>query len=89
MRRVVVTGLGLVTPLGGDCRDDVGKPHRRDKAGRGSITGRRVPYLPLLEPEECTIACEVKGKDHLRLGFRIPTLRVDQQGVMLYKWIPS
>ncbi len=57
MRRVVVTGLGLVTPLGGDVETSW-KNLIAGESGAGQITR--------FEPvgQKCTIACEVKDKDH-------------------------
>ncbi|WP_298301778.1 beta-ketoacyl-ACP synthase II [uncultured Erythrobacter sp.] len=57
MRRVVVTGLGLVTPLGGDVETSW-KNLIAGESGAGPIT-RFEP-----EGQKCTIACEVKGEDH-------------------------
>ena len=68
MRRVVVTGLGLVTPLGGDVETSWANLIA-GKSGAGPIT-RFDP-----ENQKCTIACEVKGKDH-EYGFD-PDVRVD------------
>ncbi|NQZ47499.1 MAG: beta-ketoacyl-ACP synthase II [Erythrobacter sp.] len=68
MRRVVVTGLGLVTPLGGDVETSWANLIA-GKSGAGPIT-RFDP-----ENQKCTIACEVKGKDH-KYGFD-PDMRVD------------
>ncbi len=57
MRRVVVTGLGLVTPLGGDV-DTTWSNLIAGRSGAGRITR--------FDPTEhkCHIACEVKPKDH-------------------------
>ncbi|PAX09540.1 beta-ketoacyl-ACP synthase II [Sphingomonas lenta] len=70
MRRVVVTGLGLVTPLGADVetawRNIIGS-----KSGAGPITH----FDP--SDQKCRIACEVKGKDH-EYGFD-PGKRVDHK----------
>src|SRR5919112_1769361 len=57
MRRVVVTGLGLVTPLGGDVETSW-KNILAAKSGAGRITR--------FDPEEyaCKIACEVKPAEH-------------------------
>jgi len=57
MRRVVVTGLGLVTPLGGDV-ETTWSNLLAGKSGAGRITR--------FDPAEhkCHIACEVKPKDH-------------------------
>ncbi|MEP3420111.1 MAG: beta-ketoacyl-ACP synthase II [Erythrobacter sp.] len=57
MRRVVVTGLGLVTPLGGDVETSW-KNLIAGENGAGQITS----FDP--EGQKCTIACEVKDKDH-------------------------
>ncbi|MEQ9662622.1 MAG: beta-ketoacyl-ACP synthase II [Parasphingopyxis sp.] len=57
MRRVVVTGLGLVTPLGGDVETSW-KNIVAGKSGAGQIT-RFDP-----SDQKCTIACEVKPADH-------------------------
>ncbi|MEL7196717.1 MAG: beta-ketoacyl-ACP synthase II [Pseudomonadota bacterium] len=57
MRRVVVTGLGLVTPLGGDVETSW-KNLIAGESGAGPITS----FDP--EGQKCTIACEVKDKDH-------------------------
>lgn len=68
MRRVVVTGLGLVTPLGGDVETSW-KNLIAGKSGAGQIT--------LFDASEyaCTIACEIKPPEH-EWGFD-PALRVD------------
>ncbi len=70
MRRVVVTGLGLVTPLGGDVETSW-KNILAAKSGAGRITK--------FDPEEfaCKIACEVKPADH-EYGFD-PARRVDHK----------
>jgi 3-oxoacyl-[acyl-carrier-protein] synthase II len=70
MRRVVVTGLGLVTPLGGDVKTSW-KNILAAKSGAGRITR--------FDPEEyaCKIACEVKPADH-QYGFD-PSKRVDHK----------
>ncbi|MBD2842149.1 beta-ketoacyl-ACP synthase II [Erythrobacter rubeus] len=70
MRRVVVTGLGLVTPLGGDVETSW-KNLIAGESGAGPIT-RFDP-----EGQKATIACEVKGKDH-PWGFD-PDKRVDHK----------
>ena len=57
MRRVVVTGLGLVTPLGGD----VETSWKNILAGR-SGAGRITRFDP--EYYACKIACVVKPADH-------------------------
>jgi 3-oxoacyl-[acyl-carrier-protein] synthase II len=68
MRRVVVTGLGLVTPLGGDV-ETTWKNLIAGESGAGPITRFDT------EGQKCTIACEVKPKDH-PWGFD-PDKRVD------------
>ncbi len=68
MRRVVVTGLGLVTPLGGDVETSW-KNLIAGESGAGQIT----KFDPA--DQKCTIACEVKPKDH-PWGFD-PDKRVD------------
>ncbi len=70
MRRVVVTGLGLVTPLGGDVETSWSNI-LASKSGAGRIT-RFDP-----SDQKCTIACEVKPADH-EYGFD-PNLRVDHK----------
>jgi 3-oxoacyl-[acyl-carrier-protein] synthase II len=57
MRRVVVTGLGMVSPLGGDVETSW-KNILASKSGAGRIT--------IFDPEDyaCKIACEVKPADH-------------------------
>lgn len=70
MRRVVVTGLGLVTPLGADvetCWTNI----LAGKSGAGQITHFDA------SDQKCTIACEVKGPDH-EYGFD-PAKRVDHK----------
>ena len=57
MRRVVVTGLGLVTPLGGDV-ETTWANLIAGKSGAGQITRFDTSN------QKCTIACEVKPKDH-------------------------
>ncbi|RNJ61551.1 MAG: beta-ketoacyl-[acyl-carrier-protein] synthase II [Porphyrobacter sp. IPPAS B-1204] len=57
MRRVVVTGLGLVTPLGGDV-EMTWANLIAGESGAGQITRFDASN------QKCTIACEVKGKDH-------------------------
>ena len=57
MRRVVVTGLGLVTPLGGDVETSW-KNLIAGESGAGQITS----FDPV--DQKCTIACEVKDKEH-------------------------
>ncbi|MGQ0558990.1 MAG: beta-ketoacyl-ACP synthase II [Sphingosinicella sp.] len=70
MRRVVVTGLGLVTPLGSDV-DTSWSNILASKSGAGRITH--------FDPEDyaCKIACEVKPADHEH-GFD-PGKRVDHK----------
>ncbi|MFC0589060.1 beta-ketoacyl-ACP synthase II [Novosphingobium aquiterrae] len=68
MRRVVVTGLGLVTPLGGDV-ETTWANLIAGKSGAGQITRFDASN------QKATIACEVKGKDH-EFGFD-PDKRVD------------
>jgi len=70
MRRVVVTGLGLVTPLGGDV-ETTWANILASKSGAGRIT-RFDP-----SDQKCTIACEVKPADH-EYGFD-PNRRVDHK----------
>ena len=70
MRRVVVTGLGLVTPLGGDV-ETTWANLIAGKSGAGPITRFDT------EGHKCTIACEVKSKDHPD-GFD-PDKRVDHK----------
>ncbi|MEO0589826.1 MAG: beta-ketoacyl-ACP synthase II [Pseudomonadota bacterium] len=57
MRRVVVTGLGLVTPLGGDVETSW-KNLIAGESGAGPIT----KFDPA--DQKCKIACEVKPKEH-------------------------
>ncbi|MBE5073376.1 beta-ketoacyl-ACP synthase II [Erythrobacteraceae bacterium E2-1 Yellow Sea] len=68
MRRVVVTGLGLVTPLGADVETSWANLIA-GKSGAGQITKFDT------SDQKCTIACEVKPKDH-EWGFD-PEKRVD------------
>ena len=70
MRRVVVTGLGLVTPLGAD----VETPWANILASK-SGAGRITRFDP--SGQKCTIACEVKPADHA-YGFD-PGKRVDHK----------
>src|ERR671913_1233632 len=70
MRRVVVTGLGLVTPLGGDV-ETTWKNILASKSGAGPITHFDA------SDQKCRIACEVKPADH-EYGFD-PSLRVDHK----------
>ncbi|MCC7393379.1 MAG: beta-ketoacyl-ACP synthase II [Sphingomonadaceae bacterium] len=57
MRRIVVTGLGLVTPLGGDV-ETTWANLLASKSGAGRIT-----HFDTAD-QKCHIACEVKGADH-------------------------
>ena len=57
MRRIVVTGLGLVTPLGGDV-ETTWANILAAKSGAGTITRFDA------SDQKCRIACEVKPKDH-------------------------
>jgi len=70
MRRVVVTGLGLVTPVGAD----VETAWSNIKAGK-SGAGRITRFDP--SDQKCTVACEVKPADH-PWGFD-PNKRVDHK----------
>ncbi|MDX2211385.1 MAG: beta-ketoacyl-ACP synthase II [Sphingopyxis sp.] len=70
MRRVVVTGLGLVTPLGADV-ETTWANLLASKSGAGHITHFDT------SDQKCTIACEVKGPDH-PYGFD-PAKRVDHK----------
>jgi 3-oxoacyl-[acyl-carrier-protein] synthase II len=70
MRRVVVTGLGLVTPLGGDVETSWANILAA-KSGAGPITRFDT------SDQKCTIACEVKPADH-EYGFD-PDKRVDHK----------
>src|SRR5258708_36122810 len=70
MRRVVVTGLGLVTPLGGNVETSW-KNIIASKSGAGSITKFDA------SDQKCRIACEVKPADH-GYGFD-PNKRVDHK----------
>ncbi|HEX8192510.1 MAG TPA: beta-ketoacyl-ACP synthase II [Allosphingosinicella sp.] len=70
MRRVVVTGLGMVSPLGGDVETSW-KNILASKSGAGRITHFDASdYV-------CKIACEVKPADH-EYGFD-PNKRVDHK----------
>ncbi|HEV8672421.1 MAG TPA: beta-ketoacyl-ACP synthase II [Methylomirabilota bacterium] len=68
-RRVVVTGLGCITPAG----NDVASTWQALLAGRSAVT-----YLPRLASEgcRCRIGAEVRGFDPARLGFRQPVDRL-------------
>ena len=68
MRRVVITGLGLVTPLGADV-ETVWANLIAGKSGAGPITRFDTTG------QKCLIACEVKPADH-PYGFD-PNKRVD------------
>ncbi len=70
MRRVVVTGLGLVTPLGADV-ETAWKTIIAARSGAGRITR--------FDPADfaCQIACEVKPADH-EYGFD-PGKRIDHK----------
>jgi 3-oxoacyl-[acyl-carrier-protein] synthase II len=70
MRRVVVTGLGLVTPLGADV-ETTWKNILASKSGAGPITRFDTSN------QKCHIACEVKPADH-EYGFD-PGKRVDHK----------
>ena len=70
MRRVVVTGLGLVTPLGGDV-ETTWKNILASKSGAGPITHFDA------SDQKCRIACEVKPADH-EYGFD-PSKRIDHK----------
>lgn len=70
MRRVVVTGLGLVTPLGGDV-ETTWANILASKSGASRITRFDA------SDQKCQIACEVKPADH-EYGFD-PDKRVDHK----------
>src|SRR5205809_292626 len=70
MRRVVITGLGLVTPLGGDV-ETTWANILASKSGAGTITRFDA------SDQKCRIACEVKPADH-EYGFD-PGKRVDHK----------
>jgi 3-oxoacyl-[acyl-carrier-protein] synthase II len=70
MRRVVVTGIGLVTPLGGD----VETSWRNILAGKSGAT-RITRFDP--SDQTCQIACEIKPPSH-EYGFD-PAKRVDHK----------
>ena len=70
MRRVVVTGLGLVTPLGADV-ETAWANILAGKSGAGPITRFDA------SDQKCQIACEVKPADH-PYGFD-PNKRVDHK----------
>src|SRR6476659_8969003 len=70
MRRIVVTGLGLVTPLGGDVETSW-KNIIAARSGAGPITKFDA------SDQKCRIACEVKPAEH-EYGFD-PSKRVDHK----------
>ena len=70
MRRVVVTGLGLVTPVGGD----VETSWRNILASRSGAT-RITRFDP--SDQACQIACEIKPPEH-EYGFD-PAKRIDHK----------
>ncbi len=70
MRRVVVTGLGMVTPLGADV-ETTWANILAGKSGAGRITHFDA------SDQKCLIACEVKPADH-EYGFD-PGKRVDHK----------
>jgi 3-oxoacyl-[acyl-carrier-protein] synthase II len=70
MRRVVITGLGLVTPLGADV-ETTWANILASKSGAGPITHFDA------SDQKCRIACEVKPADH-DYGFD-PNKRVDHK----------
>jgi 3-oxoacyl-[acyl-carrier-protein] synthase II len=70
MRRVVVTGLGLVTPLGGDVETTWANIVAA-RSGAGPITHFDA------SDQKCRIACEVKPADH-EYGFD-PDKRIDHK----------
>lgn len=70
MRRVVITGLGLVTPLGADV-ETAWKNIIASKSGAGTITRFDATDYA------CRIACELKPADH-EYGFD-PAKRVDHK----------
>ena len=70
MRRVVVTGLGMVTPLGADV-ETAWANILASKSGAGTITRFDA------SDQKCTIACEIKPADH-PYGFD-PNKRVDHK----------
>jgi 3-oxoacyl-[acyl-carrier-protein] synthase II len=70
MRRVVITGLGLVTPLGSDV-ETTWQNILASKSGAGPITRFDASAY------KCRIACEVKPADH-EYGFD-PGKRVDHK----------
>ena len=72
MRRVVITGLGLVTPLGADV-ETAWANLIAGKSGAGRITH----FDAEASGQKCLIACEVKPADH-PYGFD-PNKRVDHK----------
>ena len=70
MRRVVVTGLGMVTPLGADV-ETVWANIKASRSGATAITRFDA------SDQVCRIACEVKPKDH-EYGFD-PGKRIDHK----------
>ncbi len=70
MRRVVVTGIGLVTPLGGDVETSW-QNILAGKSGAGRITRFDA------SDQVCQIACEIKPPEH-EFGFD-PAKRVDHK----------
>lgn len=70
MRRVVVTGLGMVSPLGADV-ETTWKNILASRSGAGTITRFDATDYA------CRIACEVKPADH-EYGFD-PSIRVDHK----------
>jgi 3-oxoacyl-[acyl-carrier-protein] synthase II len=70
MRRVVVTGLGLVTPLGATVETSW-KNILASRSGAGPITRFDA------SDQKCRIACEIKPPEH-EYGFD-PNLRVDHK----------
>ncbi len=70
MRRVVVTGLGMVSPLGASVETSWANIIA-SRSGAGTITRFDATDYA------CRIACEVKPKDH-EWGFD-PDLRVDHK----------
>jgi len=71
-RRVVITGLGLVTPLGADV-ETAWANLIAGKSGAGRITR----FDSVAQGQKCHIACEVKPADH-PYGFD-PNRRVDHK----------
>ena len=73
MRRVVVTGLGLVTPLGGD----VETSWSNILAGK-SGAGRLTRFDASSDDYTCKIACEVKNGDGLHRDAGVRSLEHDR-----------